>query len=308
MTSEADRTPALSIVVPMLNEEEGVKPLLDALEQAFADFPGGWEVIAVDDGSSDDTWKVISCEARRRTPLRGMRLKRNFGQHAASIAGLEAARGSMVALMDADAQVDTWEMRRLVERVADGADLAFAARDHTAEGFLKGRLGAWIARVSCRSCAARPKLPPSTFLAARRDVVKSALSFKRRRPVISYHMLLGGARRIEWTHPQNHRRVAGATKYGAWRLFKIALDVFFGYTDLPFKVLTGMAIGAPLGAFLAGAGWMWLAASGSVAGGVALAIGGVLVAACLVGAGFIAARAAMDARDTGALYLVGETL
>ena len=123
--------PAISVVVPVLDEAESLPKLLEQLESTFGGFDGGWETIAVDDGSGDNTWAGLVDAAKERPWLRGVRLARRFGQHPATFAGLAEARGSIIAVIDADLQVGVQDVLELVEKVRDGADVAFAARDHS---------------------------------------------------------------------------------------------------------------------------------------------------------------------------------
>lgn len=309
MARGEDDVLAVSLVVAMLNEAEGLPGLLDAVEEAFAGLAGGWEMIAVDDGSRDSTWDIIVRESRNRRWLRGLRLARNFGQHAAAIAGLRAASGAILCGMDADMQVAAGEVRRLAESVSEGADLAFAARDHSDEGFLKGRLGQWISRATCAGVIGSPEHPPSTFFAAKREVVERSLRFRRRRPVVSYHLMLGGPRRVVWTHPQNCPRERGVSKYGAWGLMNVAVDVFFGYTALPQKCLLGAAAAAAGGALLWAPVSAWLFLAGAAAPAALFFLSGVSwTVTALSALGFIAGRMVLDATAGGPLYVVSDTV
>ena len=101
---QSDR-PRISLVVAMKDETPLLDELLSRVEAALGGIPGGFEMIAVDDGSRDETWARLREAARSRPWLRGVRLARNFGQHPATIAGLEAAAGDIFVTMDADLQI-----------------------------------------------------------------------------------------------------------------------------------------------------------------------------------------------------------
>ena len=96
--------PELSVVVPMFNESDHVERVLDAITQHLCAATESFEIVAVDDGSSDDTWDRLAAEALRRPALRAIRLSRNFGKEHALTAGLEASRGRAVLVMDGDLQ------------------------------------------------------------------------------------------------------------------------------------------------------------------------------------------------------------
>lgn len=300
----------LSIVVPMLDEAAVVEELLSRLESVFSDFAGGWEMVAVDDGSTDGTWRLLREASIRKPWLRGVRLARRFGQHQALLAGMDAARGRIVALMDADLQVQPEDMRLLVERVARDADVAFAVRDHWDEGFLRGEIGLKLSAFLARHSAGEPPKALSTFLAARREIVKAALSFKVPMPVAPFHIMLSGPRKVAWMKVRNHVRTKGRSKYSLLQLVDITLDIFFGYTSLPERMLLAAAVAAP-----AGAAALWMpAALAAIAGSgrlssVFLLAGASWAVICLSVLLFIVGHLAMrsGAAGSGPVYLVSET-
>ena len=120
----------LSLVVPLYNERDNVAPLLAGIHEALADYPDPWELIAVDDGSGDGTAERLTAEARRHGPhVRVLTLQRNFGQTAAMQAGIDAARGDLIATLDGDLQNDPADIPRLIERLlAEQLDLVVGWR------------------------------------------------------------------------------------------------------------------------------------------------------------------------------------
>ena len=243
----------LTIVVPMLDEEEMLGEMLDRVGEAFEDFEGEWELMAVDDASGDATWELLKAAAREKKWLCGISLSRRAGQHGATMAGLEAARGRIVAVMDADLQVSARCVRELVENVRCGAEIAFAKREHRGEGFLKEKFGLWLNRFMARHSQGAPPHALSTFLAARRDLVERALEHEVRKPVTPYHLMLAGPVEVSWVASDDAPRIKGLSKYSLSKLFVLAMDIFFGYTRLParaFAVAALLLAAALLGVFL----------------------------------------------------------
>src|ERR1043166_3181326 len=103
-SEETPKAPLVSIVIPMLNEREGLPLLLSTLQSAIATVPVSWEIIAVDDGSTDGTREILANELARFATWQALILSRNFGQQAAYRAGLEVSRGDAVIFLDADLQ------------------------------------------------------------------------------------------------------------------------------------------------------------------------------------------------------------
>lgn len=122
---ERPRSPAVSIVVPCFNEAFSLDPLITQLILTVEALSKQWEIVLVDDGSSDETWSILvrwSCHPG----VRAIQLARNFGKEAAITAGLQAARGDVVVLMDADLQHDPDVIPILLQKWKEGADVAYA--------------------------------------------------------------------------------------------------------------------------------------------------------------------------------------
>jgi dolichol-phosphate mannosyltransferase len=130
-------TPVLSIVVPVHNEAESLPELLRRIDASVrAGFPE-YEVILVDDGSTDESWSVIRNAASHHSSVRGIRLSRNMGEHIAVSAGLDAASGERVVLMDADLQDLPEHIPVLAAELGHGYDMVYAIRKHRQHGVLK---------------------------------------------------------------------------------------------------------------------------------------------------------------------------
>jgi len=110
-------------VVPLLTEEESLPELYKAITAACTDLEGGYEIVFVDDGSTDGSWDVITKLAANDPAIRAVRFRRNFGKSAALSAGFHEARGRYIVTMDADLQDDPAEIPRLIEALEKGRDL-----------------------------------------------------------------------------------------------------------------------------------------------------------------------------------------
>ncbi len=119
-----DQTIDLSVAVALYNEEESVPPLCEALDAVLSKLGRSYEVVLVDDGSTDGTWAALKAAAATYRGLRLVRFRRNFGQTAALAAGFDFARGKVVVTMDGDLQNDPADIPAMLEKLeAEGADV-----------------------------------------------------------------------------------------------------------------------------------------------------------------------------------------
>jgi len=214
--AEDHATATLSIVVPALNEQDNVGPLVEQVGQAMADAGINAELIVVDDGSTDQTLERLTALQAERPWLRVLHRPRPKGQSAAMHAGIQAARGRCIATLDADLQNDPADLPGMLAKIdADEADLVQGDRsanrnDHAIRkiGSVIGRKARlWILRDPVRDtgCSAR---------VVRTDIAKQfPLQFKGMHRFMPAYARMLGARVVEV--PVNHRaRNAGSTKYG----------------------------------------------------------------------------------------------
>ena len=132
--------PSLSIVIPMYREQDNVAPMLARVHEGMAAYPGPWELICVDDGSQDETGKRLLAEGEKYGPhVRVIRFARNHGQTMAMQAGIDAARGEVIATLDGDLQNDPADIPRMVEEMYT-RDLDLLA------GYRANRQDAWLSR------------------------------------------------------------------------------------------------------------------------------------------------------------------
>jgi glycosyltransferase involved in cell wall biosynthesis len=216
----ATNSPAVSVVVPLFNEEENVPILQRELENALASFD--YEILFVDDGSTDATANRIA----RGERVRVLQFERNAGQSAAMFAGLHAVRGSVAVLIDGDLQNDPADIPRLVAEIERGADLVCghrAKRKDTAVKRITSRVANFV-----RSRFTRDYVRDTgcTLKAMRRECVGALVPFKGMHRFIPALIRGAGYKLIEV--PVNHRpRKFGVSKYGLGnRAVRATVDMF----------------------------------------------------------------------------------
>src|SRR5882762_11198486 len=143
MDDVSSTAPLISVVIPLYNEGSHLRELLADLKRALQDVGCRFEVVLVDDGSSDDTWTKVKDEARIWPDLRAIRLSRNFGKELALCAGLERARGDAVIVMDGDGQHPPSLLPVMIEKWrSSGIDIVQAVKAKRGRESLASKLGA----------------------------------------------------------------------------------------------------------------------------------------------------------------------
>ncbi|MGE5815446.1 MAG: glycosyltransferase family 2 protein [Acidobacteriota bacterium] len=250
--------PDLSVVIPVRNEAENVRQLCRELVDVLGAWRRTFEIIVIDDGSTDDTFQILS-EVQSDDPrLRVIRFRRNFGQTAAFGAGFAHARGALIATMDGDLQNDPADIPALVELVEKGNDIACGWRKDRKDPFLNRRLPSIIAnKIISLATGVHLNDYGCSLKVFRAEVVKPLRLYgemHRFLPAIASEM---GVRIAE--RPVNHRaRTRGQSKYGISRTLRVILDLItvkflLSYATRPLQIfgLLGMGMGL-VGAIISG--------------------------------------------------------
>jgi glycosyltransferase involved in cell wall biosynthesis len=214
----------LSIVVPVKDERDNLRPLVERVRAALS--PTGWrhEIVFIDDGSSDGTPAVLDALAADPA-VKVVRLRRNFGQTAALQAGIDFAAGDVLVTMDGDNQNDPADIPRLIAKLDEGYDVVLGEREHRQDNFLIRKLPSWLANALIRKVTGLPFRDfGCTLRAMRRDLAEALPLYgemHRFVPVLAQQV---GAR-IAQIPVRHHPRTAGATKYGLTRTVRVVLDL-----------------------------------------------------------------------------------
>jgi undecaprenyl-phosphate 4-deoxy-4-formamido-L-arabinose transferase len=232
--------PNVSVVVTLYDEDATVDELYRRTTAALEESGRAFELIFVDDGSSDATWTLVERLHDRDDRVRAVRFKRNFGQHPAMHAGLARARGSILVTMDGDLQNFPEEIPKLVEAVEAGSDVASGRRTarHDAwgrtlpsrmiNGMLRRFTGVAISDFGC------------AFNAYRRGVVEPMLGAIGKQKFTKALVLSGGASVVEVD--VSHAPRQGSSRYSPLRLTRLALHVLAGFWPQPIQWI-GVALG-----------------------------------------------------------------
>ncbi len=239
----------LSVVVPMMNEEENVAPLVAAVQSALSNWPE-WELILVDDGSSDRTREVIAALSTEDPRIRLVALARNYGQSTAMQAGFDHVGRDVdvVVTMDGDLQNDPRDIPVLLDKLAEGYDLVAGYRIRRKDKLLTRKIPSWIANRIIRLITGVSIRDNGCSLKAyRRDLLgRMRLYSEMHRFIPAMAAGMAGARITE-VGVRHHARTLGESKYGLSRVFKVLADL------LTIKMIRTFRV-RPLALFAAMAG------------------------------------------------------
>jgi glycosyltransferase involved in cell wall biosynthesis len=215
----------LSIVVPIHNEEHSILPLYDRLTSVLLANRQSYEIIFVDDASTDRSEELLTNLVETDAHLKVLRLRRNFGQTAALAAGFDEADGAIVIAMDGDLQHAPEDIPALLEKIGEGYDIASGWRKDRMDDGVTRRIPSRIANwMMSKASGIELRDFGTTFKAYRAEVLKDVHLYGELHRFIPALASFYGARVVE-VPIQNSPRVAGASHYGLGRTFRVLFDI-----------------------------------------------------------------------------------
>jgi glycosyltransferase involved in cell wall biosynthesis len=237
----------LSVVIPLLNEEENIKLLYDELKQVLMTLDDDHEIVFIDDGSTDKSLSLLEeIEAADET-VTIVTFRKNFGQTAAMAAGFDYARGEVIITMDADLQNDPHDIPLLLQKVREGYDVVTGWRYDRKDAFINRKLPSMIAnKIISMTTGVRLHDYGCTLKAFHKDVIKSVKLYGEMHRFIP---AIASGMGIDFTEVKvNHRpRRFGSTKYGISRTLRVVLDLLtvkflLCYATRPIQVFGLMGV------------------------------------------------------------------
>ena len=227
----------LSVVVPVFNEEALIEALVARCLAALGTITEAFELICVDDGSTDQTRAQLLAWHRRDPRLKVLVLSRNFGHQAAYMAGLHAAQGQYVALMDGDLQDPPELLAPMYEHLRhDDYDVAYGQRTDRAEGWGRKLLVAAFHRLFNGSSRLAEVNNAGNFSLLNRRALTAFLSFSEKNRYLPGLRAFIGFRQVAVPYARQPRHDGTVPKMSYGRLLALALDALFSFSDLPIKI------------------------------------------------------------------------
>jgi dolichol-phosphate mannosyltransferase len=232
----------ISLVLPAFNEASVLPELMDRLEEVFHSSAHEFEVICVDDGSTDETWEIIQRKTATDSRYRGLRLSRNFGHQVALTAGLWASQGEAVITMDSDLQHPPEVIGELLAKAGEGFEVVTAVRHvQDAEGWFKVASAKVFYRLLNRLTALDLPNGGADFRYMSRTIVDVILQMPER-----HRFLRGMTRWVGYRHAtveyERAPRTGGESKYTFRRMLRFAWDAIVGFSALPLRIASVLGL------------------------------------------------------------------
>ncbi|MEZ4959436.1 MAG: glycosyltransferase family 2 protein [Saprospiraceae bacterium] len=244
--------PDISIVIPVYNSEGILAELNAQVRKALAGFP--YELILVDDRSRDQSWKAIQQLAQQDEHVLGIRLRKNSGQDNALMAGMRAARGNYVVIMDDDLQHSPFDILKLHEACGE-YDVCFAKFTTKKQAAWKN-LGSWLnGKVAEKLIDKPPHIYLSPFKIIKKDVVGEIIKYNGPYPYIDGLLFMVTAHVTQLEGITHYRRHEGRSNYNLWRSIKVFLKLATNFSIVPLRLATVLGFASAILSFLLSVGF-----------------------------------------------------
>lgn len=237
----------LTVIVPVYNEAENLQHFYDSVIVVMQREQYRYEIIFVDDGSSDGSGKILTSIAASAPECKVVHLRKNYGQTAAMMAGLDYSSGDIIIPIDADSQNDPEDIPRLLEKLSEGYDLVSGWRKNRQDARLTRNFPSWLAnKLISRISGVKLSDYGCTLKAYRRSIVQDIKLYGEMHRFLPIYASWAGARTTEIA--VNHKpRVVGTSKYGLERVLKVPLDLMVvkflsSYSQKPIYVFGGFGL------------------------------------------------------------------
>ena len=241
----------LSVVIPALNEQEMVPAAAEQIDGILSRAGIPHELIFIDDGSRDATWAEIRAESEHRDTVRGVHFSRNFRKEAAIFAGLQAADGDCVAVIDCDLQHPPEKLVEMYRLWEQGVEVVEGVKTDRGEESLAHRVAAKTFYRLISEATHIDMTRASDFKLLDRKAVNVLLSMREKRAFFRALSSWIGFRTAEVPY-EVRERAAGESKWSTWLLIKYALSNITAFTSLPLHLITGCGAASFLAALIVG--------------------------------------------------------
>jgi undecaprenyl-phosphate 4-deoxy-4-formamido-L-arabinose transferase len=230
---QSDR-PVISVLVPLLNEEESLPELNERLHKSLGKLGGPYEIIYINDGSTDTSQELIESFRREDGRVKIIEFNRNYGQHMALFAGLERAQGQIIVTIDADLQNPPEEIPRLVSKMEEGYDVVATYRKMRQDSIFRKFPSFIVNKITSRLVGVKLRDYGCMLRAYKRDVVDSINMCQESSSFIPA-LANTYAKRIAEIEVGHEERKKGTSKYSLFRLLRLNFDLMTGFSLLPIQ-------------------------------------------------------------------------
>jgi dolichol-phosphate mannosyltransferase len=247
MNSKEDKK--ISVVIPCYNEQAVIPELFRRMKEAAESWGLDWEVVCIDDGSSDNTWDLLCDLHKKDARWSAISFSRNFGHQTAVSAGIFHATGDAVIVMDADLQDPPEELYRFIEKWQEGYDIVYAIRTHRKEGSIK-KISYWaFYRIMSKMIDFELPLDSGDFCIMDRKIVDILNSMPERNRFVRGLRAWSGFKQTGLLY-ERQVRAAGKAKYNFKKLRRLALDGIVSFSTVPLSIAAHLGLWISMLSFL----------------------------------------------------------
>lgn len=238
----------VTVIIPVYNEEENLKPLFARLCSAMDTLGKSWEVIFTNDGSTDSSGTILKEFCKERDNVRLIDFNGNFGQHTAIIAGFEKASGDVIITLDADLQNPPEEIGKLLRKIDEGYDTVGGYRKVREDTAMRRYCSKFVNFARDKMTNIRMKDQGCMLRAYKRNIVQAILQTNERSlfiPALAYTY----SERPTDVEVEHSARAAGESKYNMYKLIRLNFDLITGFTLVPLQMFTLFGFLSSFGSF-----------------------------------------------------------
>lgn len=242
----------ISFVVPCYCSEQTIASVVEEIQDTMKQLKQyEWEIILINDSSPDNTWDVIrTLHQENPGKVCGINLSKNFGQHAALMAGFRQTSGDIVVCLDDDGQTPASEVGKLLEQIEAGSDAVYAKYEHKQHSAFRN-FGSWVNEQMARCLLGKPKeLYVSSYFAVKRFVVDDMIRYQNSYPYV-IGLVLRATKNITNVTVQHREREIGTSGYTMKKLLGLWFNGFTAFSIQPLRVAT------VIGGLCAGVGFLY---------------------------------------------------
>lgn len=243
----------VSFCIPCYKSEQTLKKVVDEIRNSMADMSDryDYEIILVNDASPDKTFEVISDLVKEYPNITGIDLARNFGQHAALMAGFAHVTGDILVCLDDDGQTPADEVYKLLDKIEEGEDVVYARYDHKKHSLFRN-FGSFVNEKMTEFLLGKPKeLYVSSYFAAKRFIVDEMLRYDKSYPYV-IGLVLRSTKRIANVNVNHREREVGRSGYTLGKLLGLWMNGFTAFSVKPLRIATWTGISCAVLGFIYG--------------------------------------------------------
>jgi len=226
--------PSISVVIPAFNSEEIIPKLVDRLTAALALICQEYEIILVNDGSEDGSWRVIQDFSKSNSHIKGINLMRNYGQHNALLCGIRASKHEFVVTMDDDLQHPPEEIHLLIEKLSEGYDVVYGIPNKLVHAPWRNFSSKLTKFFLAKFLGMKRIKYMSAFRAFKSDIRRSFDQFDSPNVIIDA-LLTWGTDNFGLAMVEEEPRQTGRSNYNLFKLVKVAMIVLTGFSTVPLR-------------------------------------------------------------------------